>query len=235
MKKYHILSVTLLLFLNSNAQTESRNYVFYKVTSIVQSIDPILKNKIISTYFSADNVLDANGKYDLNSMVTVFYDKSDVQAVHVKGLNAYSKKGIVIYVKGNLVSDMAMKYDLLTETIGETIGQIRDGREEIITSIKVNREGKVLVKNNPNWVEEKNIVGYLNTSNLSIPNKSSISYLYKKFWERWTSCVSTGLSQMTNGQNGVYAQIAGLYCMGFSGYCIGGAAIGCAAHAAIFK
>lgn len=238
MKKYYIIySVLAILCFKANAQREGTAPKFYQISRVSETVDSNLKKKIIEIYFGSDNTLDANTGYDLDNMLLASYDSTDVQAVHIKGINGNSSKGITIFVKGELVSDMAMKYDMVTDANGDSIIQIKDGIGEIVSYIKIASDGTIWGKVNPDWVEETDQTGYLNNSDFSVAkNGPSIKFLpFKKFWERWTSCVSTGLTQMFGGQHGVYATAAGVACVAFGPLCGAGAILGCAAHSAHYQ
>lgn len=228
-----ILSLFNVIFF-ANAQSSLENdYKVYKLNSVSQNVSEIVKQKII-TNFMSEASLTENGEYDLVNMELGSFDSTDIQAVYVKGINRNSSTVLVFYVKGDLVSDMAVKEILATDADNNPIVIFKDRVGETVFDVKTTSNGGLTIKTNPSYIPTED-VGYNNQElNYMAKNGPSLNtQQMKSFWDRWTSCISTALTQMSNGHS-TAATIAGLGCMAAGAYCAGGAVVGCAAHAAVF-
>lgn len=239
MKLFNLIMACTLTVCTANAQqmeSASMDNPVKKLISVSTNVSAELKSNVIKNFFASDTrdfTLAENLEYDLNNMLLGTFENSAVQVLYVNGINNNIGKTIAIFVKENLVSDLAMKIESVTDNNGLATTLIKDHEGAVFITVKENVDNTVSMSLNPSWTTAD--LGYISdnkeTFNRGGPSLNNLAY--KGWWDRWTGCVSTAFQQFTNGHS-TAATIGGLVCVATGPYCAAGAALGCAGHATVF-
>lgn len=187
--------------------SEGGHFLFYNINNIELLTNTTLKNKVIQTFLSGPDNINPDVQYNTDSLKLLTFDYTDIKGVYTEEVNfapnTSNNHVFFAFSQGTLVADMVAEATVNTDSYGNTIIAILDHTGQIYVNLTISSGGSLTLLKNPNWSDPYSFS--LNASNnlmaLHGPN-ISMNHNMRTFWDRFISCVGTGLCQLGGGCGG---------------------------------